>query len=611
MHKVFDQLEKRAPKQLEVLMSLISKGQENWVATNQLKNLSTNAIKALITKGILEQQDVEVSRFKSHESDLSSFVLSALQEKALEEIKNSFSEGKNALLHGITSSGKTLVYMELIKASLALKKQVLYLLPEIALTSQLVERLKAFFGDQLMVSHSKFSTNERLEVYFKCLQGEPLLVVGTRSSLFLPLTELDLIIVDEEHESSYKQFDPAPRFHARDSALYLARLMQIPVLLGSATPSIETYFNAKNGKLTLIEMLERHDGSSLPSIELINMLEQRRQKRNKGIFSDVLLSEMQHVKSDGKQSILFQNKKGYVPVIECTQCGWTPKCINCDISLTYYKFQNNLRCHYCAYSRPPVDQCPACGHNGLELIGYGTERIEDELSIYAENLKTDRLDYNNTRRKTAHKKIIDAFSKGELDVLIGTQMISKGLDFDKVKLVGVINADHLLNFPDFRANERSFQLMTQVAGRAGRRKEQGKVYIQSGRPEHPVLQWVKSSDYQQLYSNELAEREAFSYPPFKRLIKLTYKHKDALALHKAVQTIRQELHMVFGDRILGPEKPYVSKIRNWYLMNFLLKMDNENSAIRKDKAQLQMSIDKLERDRQYKGLRWTIDVDPI
>lgn len=613
MNHVFSELEKRAFKQVEVLMSILSK--YGWSAKFPQKELlktgsSKSALAALIEKGIIQMEEVEVSRLNKLKSEDTDLDLSEAQKEAMVEIQSAFDQNKPVLLHGITSSGKTLIYTQLIQEELEQGNQVLYLLPEIALTSQLLDRLANYFGEHMVVTHSKFSMNERVEVHYKVLEGEPLLILGTRSSLFQPFNGLSLIIIDEEHESSFKQFEPAPRFHARDAALYLSKMLETNVLLGSATPSIESYYNSEQNKYHRVELLSRYDNAKLPDIEIVDMLEQKKQKRNRGIFSDTLLDALIRTKAEGKQSILFQNRKGYVPVLECTDCGWTPQCINCDISLTYYKYQNNLRCHYCGYTRETVTKCAACGNNSLELIGYGTERIEDELSDFAPELRTQRLDYNSTKHKNSHKKIITAFAKGKIDVLIGTQMVAKGLDFDNVKVVGIVNADHLLNFPDFRAYERSFQLMTQVAGRAGRREEQGIVYIQSSKAAHTTLDQIKNADYTSFYSDELSERQNFNYPPFSRLIRVTLKHKDALVLHKAAQHAKNEFNGIFGNSMLGPEKPHVGKIRNWYLLHFLLKIDLEGMSLSKTKKQLKHTLDQLEQDELMKGIRFTVDVDP-
>lgn len=614
LHGLMDQLEKRAPKQLEALMWMISNvGIDGEVERSILnKNeITANTIRSLLTKEVLLQESKIISRLNFADNVQEPEALEGFQEEAYGSIRTSMDEGKPVLLHGITGSGKTHIYAHLIYQALNSGRQVLYMLPEIALTSQLIDRLEKYFGDRMVVSHSKFSKNERVEVYQRIRGGEATLIVGTRSTIFIPFESLGLIIVDEEHENSFKQHEPAPRFHARDTALYLASRHHIPIVLGSATPAIESYFNAQQGKFALVELNQRFDHAILPSIEVVDMREQKKQKRNKGIFSDTLIDAISSAVEAGKQTILFQNKKGYVPVLECNVCSWTPKCRNCDISLTYYKFQNNMRCHYCGYTESVVHQCAACGNHGIELIGYGTERIEDELKLYLPDIRIGRLDYNTTRHKNAHKKLIRSFDQGELDVLIGTQMIAKGLDFENVSTVGILNADHLINFPDFRANERTFQLLTQVAGRAGRRAEQGKVYIQTSKPDHPVILQIVEQDYRAMYGSEIAEREQFGYPPFTRLVKITMKHKDALQLYKLGQQAQIHLQQIFGSAILGPEKPHVSKIRNLYLLNFVLKMTNDGATIRSEKLRLLRAINELRSNKDFSTVRIVLDVDPI
>jgi len=614
LNLLFDELETRAKNQLKALMTFIAQYSISGEAEKKeliKRGAPAAAVNALITKGVFEVESRIQSRITFSGDHLEQEALQPEQRTALKEIKKSFRIGKPSYLFGITGSGKTHVYSHLIKDALDEKRQVLYLLPEIALTSQLISRLEQYFGEQLVISHSKFSNNERVEVYQAIAKGESLLVVGTRSALFQPFTNLGLIIVDEEHENSYKQNEPAPRFNARDSALYLAAKEKTPIILGSATPAIESFYNAKNNKYLLSTLYKRYDNAILPQINVVDMQEQKKQKRIRGIFSDTLLNALEQTAANGKQSILFQNKKGYVPVLECNVCAWTPKCKNCDISLTFYKYQDNLRCHYCGYTQPVVNKCLTCGNTGIELIGYGTERIEDELALYLPNLKIKRLDYNTTRLKNSHTKIINAFAKGEIDVLIGTQMVAKGLDFENVQTVGVLNADHLLNFPDFRANERAFQLLTQVAGRAGRRKEQGQVYIQTSKPEHTIIQKIVENDYLGMYETELIERELFNYPPHQRLIKITLKHRDALVLYKLGQHSKNHLISYFGANLLGPEKPYVSKIRNLYILNFVLKVANKGSVIREQKMKLYKAIHELESNKEYKNTRIILDVDPM
>jgi primosomal protein N' (replication factor Y) len=614
LNQLFDELETRAKNQLAALMTFISNHSISGETEKKeliKKGASASAVNALITKEIFIEDKRVKSRIQFSGDQLQQEALQKEQHAAYNSIKKSFEEGKPAYLFGITGSGKTHVYSHLIKETLDAEKQVLYLLPEIALTSQLITRLESYFGEKLVVSHSKFSNNERVEVYFAIAKGKSLLTVGTRSALFLPFPNLGLIIVDEEHENSYKQNEPAPRFNARDTALYIAAKQKIPIILGSATPALESFYNAKHNKSTLHQLTERYDNAILPFINVVDMQEQKKQKRIRGIFSDTLLDALENTAKNGKQSILFQNKKGYVPVLECNVCAWTPKCKNCDISLTFYKYQDNLRCHYCGYTQPVVHKCNDCGNTGIELIGYGTERIEDELALYLPDLKIKRLDYNTTRLKNAHKKIINAFAKGEIDVLIGTQMVAKGLDFENVQTVGILNADHLLNFPDFRANERAFQLLTQVAGRAGRRKEQGQVYIQTSKPEHSIIQKIVENDYLGMYESELVERELFNYPPFYRLIKITLKHKDALVLYKQGQHAKNHLLSYFGSSLLGPEKPYVSRIRNLYILHFVLKIPNEGKVIRERKLKLYKAIAALEENKEYKNTRIILDVDPM
>ena len=435
--------------------------------------------------------------------------------------------------------------------------------------------------------------------------------MGTRSAIFQPFKNLGLIIVDEEHESSFKQHEPAPRFNARDTALYLAHKKHISILLGSATPAIESYFNTHQSKYQLVSLTQRHNHSKLPKIEVIDMKVQKKQKRIRGIFSDTLIEAIADAKKEDKQTILFQNKKGYVPILECNVCAWTPKCQNCDISLTYYKYQENLRCHYCGFKQEVVNQCVSCGNKGIELIGYGTERIEDELSLYLPELSIRRMDYNTTRLKNAHTKIIEEFASGKIDVLIGTQMVAKGLDFENVNIVGILNADHIISFPDFRSNERAYSLITQVAGRAGRKKDLGTVYLQTSMPEHAIIQKIVDHDYLGMYETDLNERENFNYPPFHRLIKITIKHQDALALYQLGVIAKNNLSTFFGSNLLGPEKPYVGKIRNWYIINFVLKIPNQGGPIRAQKSKLSQAIQQLEKSKEFNKARIIVDVDPL
>lgn len=614
LNDIFNQLEIRAKAQLKTLMTFIahfgikSECEKTKLAKHDVTNASINA---LIDKGIFIQEKREKSRLQFSLKENPIEELNDAQNQALIEIKSGFNEKKTVLLHGITGSGKTHIYSHLIKEVLDKKQQILYLLPEIALTSQLITRLQEYFGKKLLVSHSKFTNNERVEIYQAIASGESYLIVGTRSAIFQPLKHLGLIIVDEEHESSFKQHEPAPRFNARDTALYLAHKRQVPIILGSATPAIESTFNAQHSKYKLVSLTKRHNHSKLPKIEVVDMKLQKKQKRIRGIFSDTLIEAIADAKKEGKQTILFQNKKGYVPVLECNVCAWTPKCQNCDISLTYYKYQENLRCHYCGFKQEVVNQCVTCGNKGIELIGYGTERIEDELSLYLPDLSIRRMDYNTTRLKNAHTKIINEFASGKIDVLIGTQMVAKGLDFENVTTVGILNADHIINFPDFRSNERAYSLITQVAGRAGRKKDLGKVYLQTSMPDHPIIQKILDHDYVGMYENDLNEREKFNYPPFYRLIQITIKHKDALELYKLGGIAKNKLSTYFGSSLLGPEKPYVGKIRNWYILNFVLKIPNQGGPIKAQKSKLLQAIHQLEKTKEFNKARVIIDVDPL
>lgn len=614
LNDIFNQLEKRAKAQLKTLMTFIahfgikSECEKTKLAKHDVTNASINA---LIDKGIFIQEKREKSRLQFSLKENPIEELNDAQNQALIEIKSGLNEKKPVLLHGITGSGKTHIYSHLIKEVLDKKQQILYLLPEIALTSQLITRLQEYFGKKLLVSHSKFTNNERVEIYQAIASGESYLIVGTRSAIFQPLKHLGLIIVDEEHESSFKQHEPAPRFNARDTALYIAHKRQVPIILGSATPAIESTFNAQHSKYRLVSLTKRHNHSKLPKIEVVDMKLQKKQKRNRGIFSDTLIEAITDAKKEGKQTILFQNKKGYVPVLECNVCAWTPKCQNCDISLTYYKYQENLRCHYCGFKQEVVNQCVTCGNKGIELIGYGTERIEDELSLYLPDLSIRRMDYNTTRLKNAHTKIINEFASGKIDVLIGTQMVAKGLDFENVTTVGILNADHIINFPDFRSNERAYSLITQVAGRAGRKKDLGKVYLQTSMPDHPIIQKILDHDYVGMYENDLNEREKFNYPPFYRLIQITIKHKDALELYKLGGIAKNKLSTYFGASLLGPEKPYVGKIRNWYILNFVLKIPNQGGPIKAQKSKLLQAIHQLEKTKEFNKARVIIDVDPL
>ena len=542
-----------------------------------ISGASPAVLKAMVDKGIFRVVRRSVNRFnaiaETHTPELP--VLTDAQQIAADEIRNGFRESKVTLLHGVTGSGKTEIYSHLMAAALADGNQVLYLVPEISLTTQLTDRLRKVFGDRLLIYHSKFSDNERVDIWKRLLSSsEPLIILGVRSSVFLPFSKLGLVIVDEEHESSYKQYDPAPRYNARDAAIVLATMHGAKVLLGSATPSVETYYKALTGKYHLVSLSERFKGASLPDVEIVDMKDQRKRKLNKGMLSAPFRSALRHTLEEGKQAIVFQNRRGFAPVVVCNQCGWTPKCNNCDVSMVYHKNINQLRCHYCGFSRDLPKLCPACGQNGLEIYGYGTERIAEELHKEYDGFRVARMDLDTTRNKDAYQEIIEEFANHETDILVGTQMVSKGLDFGEVKVVGVVNADTLLNFPDFRSNERAFNMLEQVAGRAGRRDEKGTVFIQTTQTASPVLRYVKSHDYAAFYNEEIEERRRFAYPPFTKVINIYIKNKDAVAADVAAVIFAKKLREIFGDRVLGPEKPFVSRVALWYLQSIMLKVES-------------------------------------
>ena len=528
---LFEQLEK-APKQLDALLAYLklSKG-KGFVSKNQLIEESGSgqaALKALADKGVFYTEKRPVSRLSSDGElfDIN-FELSDHQKGALAKVKEQFETKDVVLLHGVTAAGKTQLYIKLIEEAIANGGQVLFLLPEIALTTQIVERIKLYFGSKIGVYHSKFNDNERVEIWNKVLSGAYQVVLGARSAVLLPFSDLKLVVVDEEHENSYKQYDPAPRYQARDAAIYLAHLHRAKVVLGSATPSLESYYNAKTDKYGLVELTERFGGVQLPLQEVVSIAEETKRKKMISYFTSVLVDDIADALEKKEQVILFQNRRGYATILICATCGYAPKCVNCDVSLTYHKSSGKLHCHYCGYHQSSINVCPACGSVHVEQKGFGTERIEEELSLIFPDAKIARLDLDSTRTKNGMQQIISDFQEKKNDILIGTQMVAKGLDFENVSLIGVINADTLLNFPDFRAFERSYQLLAQVAGRAGRREKQGKVCIQAYADDHRIIKQVINNDYQQMYNDELEERKQFNYPPFSRLIFVNVKHKDA------------------------------------------------------------------------------------
>ena len=614
--QVLLELLSRAPKQREVILALFTMEAaiKQPIKVSELaerSGASTSIIKTLIDKAILEDYQIQTDRVQFEgEGDADTKRLSDPQQKAYDEVKGVFKEKSVALLHGVTSSGKTEIYVQLIKEQLEIGKQVLYLLPEIALTTQLVQRLQDYFGEKVAVFHSRYSGNERVEVWTNMLNNseKAQVIIGARSSLLLPFHDLGLIIVDEEHEQSYKQFDPAPRYHARDAAVVLANLHKAKTLLGSATPSLESYFNASQGKYGLVELKTRYNNVLMPDIELVDLADKYKRKRMKGHFSDRLIDEMRETLEEGFQIILFQNRRGFSPIIECTTCGTSPQCPNCDVSLTYHQYRDQLRCHYCGYNSAMLKSCQACGNATLDTKGFGTEQIEEEVKTLFPEKKVARMDLDTTRGKYGFEKIITSFEQREVDILVGTQMLTKGLDFRYVKLVGIMNADNLLNFPDFRAHERSYQLMTQVSGRAGRTDLRGKVLIQTYNPHHNILQQVSTNSYKEMYAEQMDERYNFKYPPHYRLIKITFKHKDYNRVNLAADWYAKSLKQVFKNNVLGPEFPAVSRIRNLFNKNILIKIPH-NQSLAKTKEAIMKIDTSFNAVKDFRPVRVVLNVD--
>ena len=607
---------KGATKQKEVILSYfqLSATEKKPITVKKLTETAqttSTIIKALIDKNIFEEYYLQEDRvnFKgvSNEGHLK---LSAPQDLAFNSIKESLSKKEVCLLHGVTASGKTEIYIKLIEEYLAKGKQVLYLLPEIALTTQLVGRLRAHFGNKVAVFHSKYSNNERVEVWNQVLNksDKAEIVIGARSALFLPFQDLGFLIVDEEHEQTYKQVDPAPRYHARDAAIVLAGLQKAKVLLGSATPSIETYNNAKTGKFGLVTLVERYGKVTLPEIELVDLKDKYFRKKMSGHFSEVLIEEITKSLTLGEQVILFQNRRGYSPLLECLTCGHVPQCQQCDVSLTYHKHKNQLRCHYCGYSIAKPTNCHACSSVNLTTKGFGTEQIQQELVALFPSHKIGRMDQDTTRGKFGFEKIIDSFKNREIDILVGTQMLGKGLDFDNVTLVGIMNADNLLYHPDFRAYERSFQMMTQVSGRSGRSEKQGKVIIQTFTPLHNTIQQVTRNDYESMFKEQLLEREIYKYPPYYKLIKLTLKHRDYEKLKEGSMWLYQVMQQSLPMPVLGPEEPAISRIRNEYIRTIMVKIPAATSIVT-TKSTLQKILNSFEAVAAYRSIRVIINVD--
>ena len=607
---------KSASKQREIVLAYfqLSAKDKQPISVKQLvetANSSSAILKALIEKQIFEDYFIQEDRvnFIGNPQE-NALELSVAQQEAFHQIQTSFTTQEVCLLHGLTSSGKTEIYIKLIEEQLASGKQVLYLLPEIALTTQLVGRLRTYFGDKVGVYHSKYSTNERVELWKQVLEQSPKaqIVIGARSALFLPFSNLSLIVVDEEHEQTFKQVDPAPRYHARDAAIVLANYHKAKVLLGSATPSIESYFNAQSNKYGLVEITERYGNVQLPEIELVDLKDSYFRKKMTGHFSATLIEAITAALSLGEQVILFQNRRGYSPIIECLTCGNVPQCQQCDVSLTYHQHKNQLRCHYCGYAMAKPTQCHSCSSIDLATKGFGTEQIEQELQTIFPDAKTGRMDQDTTRGKFGFEKIIDSFKNQEIQILVGTQMLAKGLDFNNVSLVGIMNADTMLYHPDFRAFERSFQMMTQVAGRAGRSEKQGKVVIQTYNPEHNTIQQVTRNDYVGMYKEQLYDRQIYKYPPYFRIIRLTLKHRDFDKVKEGSMWLYQVMSQNLNMPVLGPEEPPISRIRNEYIRTILIKIP-QTVPIGSTKKTIQKMLTSFEAVPQYRSIKVAVNVD--
>lgn len=619
LRKVFEELS-RAKKQLDILMRYIDisrclSKQPKEISKKELleqTGFSNVVLNGLVEKNILELYKKEIGRLDvSDSSTETENTLNSYQEDAFNQIIKQFKEKQVVLLHGVTSSGKTEIYIHLIQKVLAEGKQVLYLVPEIALTTQLTSRLKRVFGNKLGVYHSKFSDAERVEIWNNVLHdGGYEVVIGVRSSVFLPFRKLGLVIVDEEHETSYKQFSPAPRYHARNAAIVLSGMHGARTLLGSATPAIESYFNAKTDKYGLVELNKRFKEIELPEIIVADLKEAYRKKQMELHFTPMLLEQMKSVLDNKEQVILFQNRRGYAPYVECKECSHIPTCENCDVSLTLHKNSDTLSCHYCGYTQSIPQICPVCHTPNLQEKGFGTERIEEEVLQFFPDTRVARMDLDTTRSKRGYEKIISDFENHKIDVLVGTQMITKGLDFQKVSLVGILNADNLLNFPNFRAHERAFQLIAQVSGRAGRKGRRGTVILQTSSPEHPIIKQVIEYDYVGMFETQSLERKLFHYPPYYRIIQIEIKHKDANITDQASTYLAAEMRKVFGNRVLGPNKPIISRIQNAYIKHILLKIELD-SSLDKVKEILHQIVTQTKTHPLFKSVWISLDVDPM
>lgn len=621
MQEAFDSV-RRAKKQEQLLVCFLDLSHalnpvlEQEISKKELlekSGQSASVLEGLLKRGVLETYEKEVSRLQMRVCRLQEpNPLSDAQKEALWKIQDTFREKNICLLHGVTSSGKTEIYIHLIRQVLDAGRQVLYMLPEIAITTQITERLGKLFGEQLLVYHSKFSDNERVEVWNRLLHAHsPMLILGVRSSLFLPFSDLGLIIVDEEHETSYKQQDPSPRYNARNAAMVLAGMHGGKTLLGSATPSIDSYFNALSGKYGLVELKTRFGTHQSPKVIPVNIKELKRKKQMKHpIFSPPLIQSMRQALDNGEQVILFQNRRGFAPITECKECGWVPRCVNCDVSMTYHKYHNNLVCHYCGYTIRLPEICPSCGSSNFQMQGFGTEKVEEEIALLFPDVNVERMDMDTTRTRTAYERIIGDFDRGKTQILIGTQMISKGLDFGNVGVVGILNADGLMNYPDFRAHERAFQLMLQVSGRTGRRDKQGTVILQTSQPEHPLIQMVIRSAYREMVDWQLSERSIFHYPPYFRLIVLVLRSKNEAVLQDLSRCYAEKLRSQLGNRVLGPVTPPVSYIQTWYIRKIVIKIETA-AAIQPMRGFLESVYTEMQHFPTFRQIMLHYDVDPL
>lgn len=626
LHDTLNGLEKKAFKQAEVMLLMLHllKTDEASKQTGLVKKslltarFDASPVTALVKKNILVEHQLETSRLLFDHSSQTSKTLNPMQQKALGEARQAFDNKKAVLLHGITGSGKTEVYIELIREALKNGRQTLFLVPEIALTTQLITRIRAVFGEVVGIYHSRFSEQERVEVWNSILQEQQgikdgkhfKVILGARSALFLPFDQLGLVVVDEEHDNSYKQHDPAPRYHARDAALYLAGLHGANIVLGTATPSFESYYNALHNKYALVSMQQRFGKGELPQMIICDLKKETQQQQNKSVFSHQLITAITDALAKKEQVILFQNRRGFAPYTECNNCRWIPHCVHCDVSLIYHKNQNRLICHYCGYSMAPPHTCQACGSNDLKYKGLGTEKVEEEIALFFPQAAVARMDLDTTRSKYAYKQLIDEFENRRVDILVGTQMVTKGLDFDNVSTVGVLNVDSILNFPDFRSFEKAYQLIVQVSGRAGRKDRNGKVYIQTTLPDHPVLQQALTGDYGAFYNSLIGEREQYHYPPFTRVIELTLVSKDINLTNLLAEELAAQLRPLFGAMMLGPEFPLIAKIKDQYHKRILLKI-NRDYAPTQVRNILKAEIDRLKFNNKQHAYRLVVDADPV